>query len=213
MSPLLCLFFTSGRNMCRICHVKSLISLLMFYLLLNFYTCSSSLLFHCSFSFFSISFSTMSLPQLMFPGFLSDSLQQWVQCAHSRKHKRRYEYGKHIHPDSCLHVHLQHTHNFIIHARYRPASYKLPIHVPFFPLTCPFSFSCFQNFHTLIIQNATNNILFSIIHFFEFVWKAGEDIYKDDILNFILTHPSGIKRKFMDFVITRNESFLKIISF
>lgn len=28
-------------------------------------------------------------PQLMFPGFLSENLQQWVQCAHTPKHKRR----------------------------------------------------------------------------------------------------------------------------
>lgn len=43
----------------------------------------------CLTFFCSLSLFVLSLPQLMFPGFLSESLQQWVQCAHRRKHTKR----------------------------------------------------------------------------------------------------------------------------
>lgn len=97
---LLCLLFTSNKTSRNesfhvirqhICGDKSfMISLLMFL----------PLLFHHSLSLF-ISFSSSSLPQLMFPGFLSENLQHWVQCAHRRKHKRRRCEKEKTHP-SCL---------------------------------------------------------------------------------------------------------------
>lgn len=119
----------------------------------------------------------MSLPQLMFPGFLSENLQQWVQCTH-RRYTKPY-------PPNLFHVCMliyctAHTDNFIIRACYRPALYiKIPppktIHVPFFP--------CW------IIQKSTN-ISFLIYIFCWFGAKSQRGHFVKTIFLFVvLLHP------------------------
>lgn len=133
--------------------LKSSNSPQMFYLLQNVYTWGSSLLFHCSLSFL-VFFPSMSLPQLMFPGFLAENLQQGVQCA-TQEIK--------THPScfmSACSVTVQHTQitSSYMHVTDQP-SYESPTYVPS-PLI----------------------ILIFLLYCVDFVLKAREDICKDDVL-------------------------------